>query len=298
MQRIMSLTNNLEQNIEKQNLELENRELQLNQEINNNQSNFLENAFKAGIAFAINFGIKSVTPDIIEDQVIEIKDAIMEGGFDAGFETLVDKTKEFVNTISGIFTGNFNSIGEMSLASKSGGVIKSVSKGISAGIDLAVKKGKIDKTTARILKSMKTEMASEFSKNIENSMLKEIKKFEKLEKYIERYYKAWDDRDFEKMERNLKQINKLSKELVKFKEVIEKIDNINELHNGIVRTQNFDYLDGMEEAIKEEEMYRKQRDEQMLEELKNNIEDMKEKSSNNIELNNTEIDTEYLETLN
>lgn len=50
-------------------------------EIAKEQTSFLETNLGQTINWGINLGIKAAIPDIIEDEVIEIKDALVEEGF-------------------------------------------------------------------------------------------------------------------------------------------------------------------------------------------------------------------------
>ena len=220
-----------------------------NNEINKNQNDFIGNMFKNAINFGVDLGLKSLLPDLIEDQVIDIKNSILEGGFKEGVNTLMKKVNEFKNSITGIFTGNFNNIQEINTATKQGGIIKTVSKGLSKGIDAGVKSGIIPKSIGGILKAGKTTMLNEFSNSLESQMRKEIQKFDILNDLNKKWYDALDQRDFDKMTKYTEKISVLSKDLVKFSNIIEETKKIEELHNFIKENNSFDFMVGTDGAL-------------------------------------------------
>jgi hypothetical protein len=220
-----------------------------NNEISKNQNDFIGNMFKNAINFGVDLGLKSLLPDLIEDQVIDIKNSILKGGFKEGVNTLVKKVNEFKNSITGIFTGNFNNIEEIHTATKQGGIIKTVSKGLSKGIDAGVKSGAIPKSIGGILKAGKTTMLNEFSNSLESQMRKEIQKFDILNDLNKKWYDALDQRDFDKMTKYTEKISVLSKDLVKFSNIIEETKKIEELHNFIKENNSFDFMVGTDGAL-------------------------------------------------
>ena len=209
-------------------------------EISKSQNNFIGDMFKNALNFGVDLGIKALVPDLIEDQVLDIKDAILENGFSDGVSTLMKKVDEFKNSIKGIFTGNFNTIQEIETATKQGGIIKSVSKGLSKGIDAGVKSGAIPKPVGRIIK---------FATSKAYFKGKQMKKFDTLDELNKKWYDALDKRDFNKMSKYTDKISEISKDLVKFSKIIDETKKIEELHNFIKENNSFDFAVGIDGAL-------------------------------------------------
>ena len=58
--------------------------IQGSQELSKSQNNFLESTLGKLVNTGLNVGIRALLPNVIEDQVIEIKDAVLNSGFKEG----------------------------------------------------------------------------------------------------------------------------------------------------------------------------------------------------------------------
>ena len=71
-----------------------NQTLQINNQIKNNleekQNNFLDSILGKAINTALDVGIRAVLPDFVEDQVINIKNNLLEYGLKDGIKQTVD----------------------------------------------------------------------------------------------------------------------------------------------------------------------------------------------------------------
>ena len=54
------------------------------------QKGFLESTLGQVINGGIDLGLKTILPDFLEDEIIEIKDSIITDGFSAGIKTAID----------------------------------------------------------------------------------------------------------------------------------------------------------------------------------------------------------------
>ena len=93
----------------------------LNNEINGKvQNNFLESTLGKTINAAVDIGLRWAIPDLIEDEVINIKNSLIKGGLKEGINTAVSSAIDLGKSAMGIFTGNFESISQAQNAVKTG----------------------------------------------------------------------------------------------------------------------------------------------------------------------------------
>ena len=134
------MNNNLETN---NNINLENNQ---SQEVTyENQKSFLETNLGQVINGGIDLGLKALLPDIIEDEVIEIKDSILTDGFKAGIKTAINNVMDMGKGILGIFTGKFENMSQVKSVIEKGGLIDSISDVLDWGINKAKENNLIEK---------------------------------------------------------------------------------------------------------------------------------------------------------
>ena len=63
------------------------------------QKSFLESNLGEVINGGINLVLKAILPDIIEDEIIEIKDSIITDGFSAGIKTAIDNVVDMGKSV-------------------------------------------------------------------------------------------------------------------------------------------------------------------------------------------------------
>ena len=222
------MNNNLEIN---NNINLENSK---SQEVTyENQKSFLETNLGQVINGGIDLGLKALLPDIIEDEVIEIKDSILTDGFKAGIKTAINNVVDMGKGILGIFTGKFENMSQVKSVIEKGGLIDSISDVLDWGINKAKENDLIEKSTANLIKKGKNTILNTVNNNIENNLTSQMESVEKVDKYIEKWNEYYKNQDFTNME---KQYNKLENELEKImplENTITKARVIENLHNLI-----------------------------------------------------------------
>ena len=181
----------------------------------------------------LDAGIKAVCPNIIDDELIEIKDAVIENGIEGGIKEIITSVKDFGKSTLGLITGNFESIEQIELAVKNGGVIDTVSDVIDLAIDSATKNGAIDKDISKLIKKGKKAIVKDFTKSMSEDLLKEQKTLEKIEKYIDEWKEKYDQKNFEGMEKIYKKIERQINKVIPIKNVVEDSKIIENLHNLI-----------------------------------------------------------------
>lgn len=213
----------------------------LSEKIQEMQNNYLNSNLNKIVDSAINIGIKSILPDFIEDQVIEIKDTIINEGIKEGIDSLINSTIDIGKTAIGIFTGNFENISQVELAVEKGGLIDGISDLLDFAIKTAQEKSLIDKSTAKNLKNGKNEILKTITSSIENNMSDQIKSIDKLNKYTENWNKAFEDKNFNDMEKSIKKIETEMEKIIPLENTIKNVRKIENIHNLIKNNEkNFD----------------------------------------------------------
>ena len=214
-----------------------NNEINLNNNSNiiayENQKNFLESTLGQVINGGINLGLRALLPDLIEDEVIQVKDSIITDGFKAGIKTAVDNAVELGKSFLGIFTGKFDNMSQVNEAIKKGGLIDSVSQVLDWGVDLAEDNNLINKNTASLIKKGKNTILNTVNNNIENSMSSQIESVEKIDSYISNWNEFYKNQDFTSMEKQYKKIEKELQNIMPLENVITKARVVENLHNLI-----------------------------------------------------------------
>lgn len=108
-------------------MELNNIELNNNLIKENDQKEFLETTLGKTINTAIDIGIRALLPDFIDEQIINIKDNLMNYGLKNGINQTIDDAINLGKSAIGIVTGNFENVSQMQSAIQSGGLIDGVS---------------------------------------------------------------------------------------------------------------------------------------------------------------------------
>ena len=163
------------------------------------QQKFLESNLYDVTNSALDLGIKIIAPDLIEEQLIEIKDSIFENGLKSGLEEVVNSIVDFGKSALGIVTGNFESISQIQLAVKNGGIIDSISDLLDKAIDAANKNGLITNEIKKEIKKGKNTILKNISENISESLDNQVNALEKIEKYNEKWQECFENKDFNGM---------------------------------------------------------------------------------------------------
>ncbi len=204
----------------------------LNIDIANRQKSFLETNIGKVVDSAVDLGIRTVLPNLIEDQVIDIKNIILDQGFKEGLSEIINTGLDFGKSAIGVITGNFENVNQIQMAVKKGGIIDSISRLLDFSINLANKSNLINNDVAAVIKSGKDTIMENITLKVEGELTAQIKEIEKLEKYCQNWQEAFENKDMTEMNKIYKNIQKHEKEILPIERVINnirKIDNIQEL---------------------------------------------------------------------
>ena len=198
-----------------------------------NQKSFLETTLGKVINTALDTGIRVLLPDLIEDQIINIKDEIINNGFKSGVQEAISSAVDLGKSVVGIFTGKFDNVTQVRNAVKSGGIIDGISSSLDYALNFCGKFGKIPQTICSILKSGKDALLDTISNNIESEFENQISSVEKISKYSDNWKEYYNNKDFEGMEKEIKKLEKELQKTIPLENTIKEARNIENLHTLI-----------------------------------------------------------------
>lgn len=221
-----------------------------NIEIEEKQKSFLETTLGKTINTGIDIGIRTILPDYIEDQIIDLKNNLINYGLKDGIKKSIDDAINLGKSAIGIITGNFENISQVQNTVKSGGIIDNISSLLDNVIDRVETKGVINYTVAKTIKQGKNSILNNVEKNINETFNNQIKALSYTEKYIDNWKKYYNDKNFDGMEKEYKKIEKEYKNLIPIENTINDIRKIENLHNLIKNNgKNFELTQDEKELI-------------------------------------------------
>ena len=209
---------------------LQNNLIQSNIDIEKGQNTFLNSTMGKIINMGLNTGIRTLLPNIIEDQVIEIKDAILQNGFKAGIKEAINSAIDLGKSVQGIITGKFENISQARNAIKTGGIIDSVSELLNLAVNKSVKNNLIPNSIGSIIKKGKNVILETIETNIENNFNNQLKSLEYLSKYENNWREYYKNQDFVGMEREYGKIKTILKNILPIEQTIKEARQIENIH--------------------------------------------------------------------
>lgn len=168
---------------------------------------------------ALEFGLRTVLPDFIEDDVIDIKNKFIEEGFTEGIKEIYEKVKDIWKSIQGIFTGKFESVEQVKRLIQTDGILDGTSEIIDKILKTLLNKKKISKSTYNLIKTGKKEIMNSLENELESYYKIDTYSLEKIEEYCQEWKENYSKGNYKEMQ---KSINKIKQRLEK-NESIEKI---------------------------------------------------------------------------
>ena len=208
--------------------------------IEKNKNNFLNNIIGKTINNALDIGLRAILPDLIENQVINIKNALLETGLKAGANTAINSVINLKKSAMGIVTGNFENMEQVSTAIGDGGIIDTISDLFDKALDKIYKNGNINNTVFKLIKNGKNLLLDNVSNNIKNELEEQNNSIEKLEKYIKNWQENYNKKDFAKMSQEYEKIEKEYNKIIPLENIINETKKVKAIHNLIKNNgQNF-----------------------------------------------------------
>ena len=224
---------------------------ELNNEIKIEKNNFLNTVIGKTINNAIDIGLKTILPDLIENQIIDIKNALIKNGLNDVIQTAVDHAVNFGKSVVGIFTGNFENMTQVRTAMADGGLVDTVSDVLDKVIDRTYESGYINKSINNLIKNGKDILLENITKNITNELDAQTKAVEKLERYVSNWQECFENKDFSGMTKEYNKIQGQIDNILPLENILKQTREVEVLHNLIKNNgQNFEITDLEDQLIK------------------------------------------------
>lgn len=226
--------------------------MELNVELNKNveKNNFLNSVLGKTINTAIDIGLRAILPDLIENQVIDIKNALLQNGLKAGIDTAVNSAINLGKSAVGIVTGNFENMDQVKMAVGNGGIVDTVSNVLDKAINTTYKKGYIDKTVTSIIKNGKNVLLNNITNNIKSELDQQTNSVEKLEKYVNNWKEYYNNKDFEGMTKEYNKIKTQINKVIPLENILRETRKVETLHELIKNNgQNFNITEAEKNII-------------------------------------------------
>lgn len=198
----------------------------------NSQNDFLKSTIKNIANSAVDYGLKKILPDFIEDEVIEIKDSFVEGGFENGVNTAIEKSISLGKNVMGILNGNFENIDQVEDTLEEGGLIDGISGVIDFITNKLEKNNIISPDVCDLVKDGKNIILNIIEENLEKEFLSERTSLEKIEKCIENWQQNYEQKNLAGLNKSYNKLKNELKNVMPLEGIInnvKKIENINEL---------------------------------------------------------------------
>ena len=209
--------------------------VELNKELinENEQKEFLETTLGKTINTAVDIGIRAILPDFVDEQVINIKDNLLNYGLKDGITKTIDDAIDLGKSAIGIFTGNFENVSQMQSAIEAGGLIDSISSLLDIVVNKVNEKGIINYNIANTIKQGKNVILNSIENNIEEKFKEQNIEVKNIEKYMNNWKENFNNKNFEGMEQEYRKIEKILDNLVPIEKTINQARTIENLHNLI-----------------------------------------------------------------
>lgn len=217
------LTNNLENNLNKENEIIKTED----------QTKFIETTLGRTINFGLDIGLRALLPDYIEQQVIDIKNTLMQEGFSNGIKKVISSAIDFGKSAIGIVTGNFENISQVQTAIKNGGIIDSVSGIVDSVLNRVNKTGKLPYNITNTIRKGKNIILNSITNKIEEEFTNQLDAAEKLQKYENNWKQYFNNKDFIGMQREYEKIREKLKILIPMENTLKQARTIENLHTLI-----------------------------------------------------------------
>lgn len=215
-----------------------------------NQNTFLQSTLGKTINTTLDIGLRGILPDMIEEQIIEIKDILINNGLKEGIDSAIKVAIDFGKSALGIVTGKFENLSQAHTAVKKGGIIDNISEVIDNVLESSTKNELLSKNTGKLIKKGKNAILDTIASNIEDKFMQEMNSLEKVSKYISNWNNYYNLKDKEGMEKEFKKIKKQMTTIMALDSTISEAKKIENIHNLIKnKGENYELSEEERELI-------------------------------------------------
>lgn len=230
--------------------ELENK-FELNVNLEKKQKNFFDTTLGKVINSGLDFGLRAILPDMIENQIINIKNALFENGIKDGIQTAVDSIIDFGKSVSGIFTGKFENMSQVETAIGNGGIIDTVSDLIDKSLVKVQQKGIIGYQVKNLITKGKDIILNNVTTSLKNEIKFQENSIYEIENYINNFNDFFNNKDFEGMTKEYNKIQDKLEKVIPLENIMREISRTEIVYNLIKNNgNNFNLSEGEIEFIK------------------------------------------------
>ena len=209
------------------------KNVELDLEKNIKKEEFLNSTLWNTINNGIDIGLRYALPDLIEDEIIELKDNLINLGLKDGIKQSINSIIDTGKQAIGILTGNFKDIDQLTKVIRNGGLIDKVSDSLDIIIKKGQDTGKINNILGNTLKNGKNTILSSVERNIESTLNSQINSAKLVDKYINTWKEFYNNKDFVGMQKEYLKIEKELKQLVPLENTLKNARFVESIHTLI-----------------------------------------------------------------
>ena len=213
----------------------------INMNLENLQNNFLKTNIGQIANVAIDFGLRALLPDLVEDEVIEVKDALLTGGVNQAIDQAIDSAINVGKKALGISDKEFESIEQAKDSLKEGKIGDSISSVLDTAVSTLENSNIIPKNISKLIKDGKNIIMDNVDTGVNNEFENEIKALQKIQKYTNNWEKHYLNKDLEGMNKEFSKIEKQMKKILPLEKILKNVEKIQSINNLIKNSDNFDF---------------------------------------------------------
>lgn len=209
--------------------------------LENLQNNFLKTNVGKITNLAIDFGLRTLLPDLVEDEVIEVKDALLTGGVNEAIDQSIESAINVGKKALGISDKEFESIEQAKESLKEGNFIEGVSNSLNVVLDNLENTNIIPKSISNLIKDGKNIIIDNVDSSVSNEFQNEIKALQKIQKYTNNWEKYYLNKNLDGMNKEFSKIEKQMKKILPLEKILKNVEKIQNINNLIKNSDDFDF---------------------------------------------------------